>query len=111
MRLLISHMYNNVLSRAAGRFTTYSPDLPLVPGVTFIKKFEYNCHHKYKSQIQEHITEPLQKRINVSFVFNNLSKLPPSPSSTDNKVSFEIVVQSSNAEHFSLACKELEVRM
>ena len=103
----------SVLSRAASRFTTHSPDLPLVPGVAYSEKFEYNCHHKYKSQIQEHITEPLQKRINASFVFNDFSKPPPSPvtsfSSTNNKVSFEIIVQSNNAEHFSLACEELKV--
>ena len=100
----------SILSKAAGRFTTCSPDFPLAPDVAC---FKYNCHPKYKSQIQEYVTEPLQKRLNVSFTFNDLSKPPPSPvkdpSSTDNKASFEIVVQSNNAEHLSLARKELEV--
>ena len=104
----------SILSRAVGRFTTCSPNLSLVPSMAYSEKFLYNCHPKYKSQIQEYVTKPLQNRFKVSFLFNDLIKPLPSPpvkssSSSDNKVSFEILIQSNSAENFNLACKELKV--
>lgn len=104
----------SILSRAADRLTTCSPNLSLVPSVGYSEKFSYSCHPKYKSQIQEYVTKPLQNRFEVSFLFNDLIKPLPSPtvkgsSSSDSKVSFEILVMSNNAEDFDLACKELKV--
>ena len=104
----------SILSRAASRFTTCSPNLALVSSMAYSEKFLYNCHPKYKSQIQEYVTKPLQNRFEVSFLFNDLIKPLSSPtvkssSSSDSKVSFEILVKSNNAEDFDLACKELKV--
>ena len=102
----------SVLSRAADRFTTCSPNLSLVPSMAHSEKFLYSCHPKYKSQIQEYVTNPLQNRLKVSFLFNDLIKPLPSPSvkGSSSSVSFEILVQSNCAEDFNLACEELKVR-
>ena len=104
----------SILSSAADRFTTCSPNLPLVPSVAYSEKFLYRCHPKYKSQIQEYVTKPLQNRFEVSFLFNDLIKPLSSPtakssSPNDSKGSLEILVMSNNAGDFDLACKELKV--
>lgn len=103
----------SILSRAARRFAT-STDSTILPGMAHSEKFVYNCHPKYKSQIQEHVTEPLQKNLKVSFLFNDLVQSLLSPvkdsSSSNNKTSFEILVQSNTKEDFNHACQKLKVR-
>ena len=101
----------SVLSNAIERFVKSHPQS--LPRMVHIEKFQYNCDLNFKALMQEFITEPLQRKLNVTILFVDpdvrLSAKKTRKKSKSKTATLVIMVQSNAIEDFLTACRTLKV--
>jgi len=104
----------SMLSNAIERFVKSHPQS--LPRMVHIEKFQYNCDLNFKALMQEFITEPLQRKLNVTVLFvdpdtrlSNSSAKRTRKKSKSKTATLVITVQSNAIEDFLTTCRTLKV--
>jgi len=104
----------SMLSNAIEKFVKSHPQS--LPRMVHTEKFRYNCDLNFKALMQEFITEPLQKKLNVTVLFvdpdarlSNSSAKRTRKKSKSKTDKLDIMVQSNAIEDFLTACSTLKV--